>query len=119
VFLSYASYLNYLNLCISATRLSRGCQSSSEYLLAPALRQLLLKHDFSGFSHIPEKRHAIGYSDLAAIFLTAENDREKALEKLKEFDQLRSKSKDKNDQIFQLAIPAIRNWLSQYQPQNK
>ncbi len=76
-----------------------------------ALRGLLLRSDFSGFSSVPsQKRYAVGYFDLAAVFLTAATDPKKAGDQLEEFARVKSRSL-KDSSTFTLAVYAIREWL--------
>lgn len=77
-----------------------------------ALRNLLLHNDPSGFSAVrSQKRHAIGYSDLAAIFLIAAMSPEKARQQLEEFARTKARS-IKGSSTFTLAVYAIREWLA-------
>jgi hypothetical protein len=82
-------------------------------IFADALRSLVLKGDLSGFAAVPPKEGPIGYSDLANIYLMGTSDREKALAALGEYEKFLNTSPVKSDYTFQLAIPAIRNWLNQ------
>lgn len=83
---------------------------------ALALRKLILQNDYSGFKEIKLEKGILTWGYLGEIWRAVESDPKKALEMVEVLSQKADEFAKRPDcmgyQIWQSAVPAIRNWVA-------